>query len=164
VDIIVNNKVELLCCKIVSFSAPRVRRKRTQAHTKSRFGAWSDNNPQQQPQTTIFLYIYLLMADIGVLSLQFFDSHSSVSPIPIESLIVDQESAKELQCGICLQLLNKPRQCKNGHLFCLNCISQCLEKSHECPSCRCSLKMEELARSLFVEKRILKLYTNIHIL
>lgn len=93
------------------------------------------------------------MADIGILISS--DPHSpSLSPIPTESLIVDQESAKELQCGICLQLLNKPRQCKNGHLFCLHCISQCLEKGHECPSCRCSLKMEELARSLFVEKRI----------
>lgn len=90
------------------------------------------------------------MADIGII----ISPDPPHSPIPTESLIVDQESAKELQCGICLQLLNKPRQCKNGHLFCLHCISQCLEKGHECPSCRCSLKMEELARSLFVEKRI----------
>lgn len=103
------------------------------------------------------------MADIGIL-ISSDPNSPSLSPIPTESLIVDQESAKELQCGICLQLLNKPRQCKNGHLFCLSCISQCLEKGHECPSCRCSLKMEELARSLFVEKhlRLLKVYCKNH--
>jgi len=61
-------------------------------------------------------------------------------------------------------LLDKPRQCKNGHLFCLACILQSLEKNYECPQCRCSLKQEELARSLFVERhiRLLKIYCRYH--
>eukprot|EP01112_Ceratiomyxa_fruticulosa_P022670 TRINITY_DN838_c0_g1_i4.p1 TRINITY_DN838_c0_g1~~TRINITY_DN838_c0_g1_i4.p1 ORF type:complete len:552 (+),score=88.26 TRINITY_DN838_c0_g1_i4:182-1837(+) len=84
--------------------------------------------------------------------------------IPLDLLIVDQETAKELQCGICLQLLSKPRQCKNGHLFCEACIRQSLDRNQECPSCRLPLKLEELARSLFVEKHIrnLKIWCKYH--
>jgi hypothetical protein len=92
----------------------------------------------------------------------FFMEHPN--SIPLELRIVDQDAAKELQCGICLQLLNNPRQCKNGHLFCMDCISQSLEKNRECPQCRCPLRIEELARSLFVERhlRILKVYCRHH--
>jgi hypothetical protein len=32
--------------------------------------------------------------------------------VPIEQLIVDQDLARELQCGICLHLLREPRQCR----------------------------------------------------
>jgi hypothetical protein len=64
------------------------------------------------------------------------------------------DSARELTCAICLQLLSNPQQCKNGHLFCCSCISQYIERNPECPHCRCSLKENELSRSLFVEKHI----------
>lgn len=68
---------------------------------------------------------------------------SLTTSVPADVLIVDQEAAKELQCGICLQLVRVPRQCKNGHLFCMECIAQSLErKSYECPVCRCVLRLE----------------------
>jgi len=99
-------------------------------------------------------------------SISEFDPTSSFlsRPIATDLLIVDQESAKELQCGICLQLLEKPRQCKNGHLFCFDCITRSLEKNNECPLCRCLLRTEELSRSLFVEKhiRLLRVYCKYH--
>ncbi|KAF2075122.1 hypothetical protein CYY_003557 [Polysphondylium violaceum] len=84
--------------------------------------------------------------------------------VPIETLIIDQELIKELQCGICLQLLNTPRQCQNGHLFDLSCITTSLKKNKQCPICRCSLSSKELSRSLFVEKHIrnLKVYCKYH--
>eukprot|EP01097_Dermamoeba_algensis_P004985 TRINITY_DN3177_c0_g1_i4.p1 TRINITY_DN3177_c0_g1~~TRINITY_DN3177_c0_g1_i4.p1 ORF type:complete len:424 (-),score=38.54 TRINITY_DN3177_c0_g1_i4:93-1364(-) len=84
--------------------------------------------------------------------------------LQIENFIVDQDLAKELQCGICLQLLKAPRQCKNGHLFCLDCILKCLEKRSECPHCRTELQESDLARSLFVEKhlRSLQVYCRYH--
>ena len=41
----------------------------------------------------------------------------------LEVLILDLQLAKDLQCGICLQILNDPRQCQNGHLFCFPCIT-----------------------------------------
>lgn len=66
-----------------------------------------------------------------------------------EQLVIDQELAKELSCGICLQLLVKPRQCTNGHLFCNECIVASLEKRPECPTCRCHMSgAENIARYL----------------
>lgn len=66
-----------------------------------------------------------------------------------EQLVIDQELAKELSCGICLQLLAKPRQCTNGHLFCNECIVASLEKRPECPTCRCHMSgAENIARYL----------------
>lgn len=87
------------------------------------------------------------------------DSLSLVDPEPlcVESLIINQDEVKELQCGICLQLLNKPRQCTNGHLFCFVCILQAMEKNMSCPTCRVSMTHDTLARSIFVEKYILNL-------
>ncbi len=84
--------------------------------------------------------------------------------LQFDNLIVDQDAAKELQCGICLQILNKPRQCKNGHLFCLSCILKSISKNTECPSCRCRLTEENLSRSLFVERHIrnLKVFCKYH--
>ncbi|KAN0026419.1 hypothetical protein ACTFIV_007403 [Dictyostelium citrinum] len=75
--------------------------------------------------------------------------------IPLDTLVVDQDNIKEIQCGICLQILVTPRQCKNGHLYCLGCIQQSLKKNrHECPQCRCSLDLDKLSRSLFLEKHL----------
>lgn len=73
--------------------------------------------------------------------------------IPSDLLIVDQDVARELQCGVCLQLVDEhPRQCLNGHLFCHPCILQCLERKLECPVCRTFLTESTLVRSICVEK------------
>eukprot|EP01132_Coremiostelium_polycephalum_P010786 gene10786-13207_t len=79
---------------------------------------------------------------------------NNLQSVPLELLIVDQDMAKELQCAICLQILNSPRQCKNGHLFCHECIFMSMKKSSECPQCRCLLSYETLSRSIFVEKHL----------
>lgn len=71
---------------------------------------------------------------------------------PLELLIVDQQKAKDLQCCICFNILSTPRQCRNGHLFCFQCVRQCLEQNPHCPQCRCDLTLEQLSRPLFVEK------------
>jgi hypothetical protein len=39
-------------------------------------------------------------------------------------------------CGICLDVLNEPRNCKNGHLYCAACLNAHLEHSNYCPHCR----------------------------
>lgn len=72
----------------------------------------------------------------------------------LEYRIVNKELAKDLQCGICLQILEQPKQCKNGHLFCHNCIVRTITKNPLCPQCRCPLTEEGLSRSLYVEKHI----------
>jgi hypothetical protein len=71
---------------------------------------------------------------------------------PLELLIVDQQKAKDLQCCICFNILSTPRQCRNGHLFCFQCVRQCLEQNPHCPQCRCDLTLDQLSRPLFVEK------------
>lgn len=73
---------------------------------------------------------------------------------PLDVLIVDQHKSRDLQCCICLNILAQPRQCKNGHLFCLECARKCIERNPQCPQCRCNLTEEGLSRSLFVEKHL----------
>lgn len=68
-------------------------------------------------------------------------------PIPLESLLVEPNLISKVTCAICLCLIRKPRQCRNGHLFCAECIGTCIKKHPECPQCRCSLQESELARS-----------------
>eukprot|EP01087_Luapelamoeba_hula_P021686 TRINITY_DN7628_c0_g1_i1.p1 TRINITY_DN7628_c0_g1~~TRINITY_DN7628_c0_g1_i1.p1 ORF type:complete len:423 (-),score=59.84 TRINITY_DN7628_c0_g1_i1:54-1322(-) len=91
-------------------------------------------------------------------------NRSATPALQFDTLILDQAAARELQCGICLQILNKPRQCRNGHLFCLGCISRSISKNPECPTCRCKLDEDGLGRSLFVEKHIrsLRVYCKYH--
>eukprot|EP01117_Protostelium_nocturnum_P011648 TRINITY_DN4238_c0_g1_i2.p1 TRINITY_DN4238_c0_g1~~TRINITY_DN4238_c0_g1_i2.p1 ORF type:complete len:540 (-),score=177.25 TRINITY_DN4238_c0_g1_i2:250-1869(-) len=73
---------------------------------------------------------------------------------PLEDVLVDEVEAREYQCGICMQIMVNPRQCKNGHLFCGVCIHKSIEKRPECPQCRDYLNLAELSRSLLAEKAI----------
>ena len=56
----------------------------------------------------------------------------------------------DLLCGFCKNILNNPHQCKNGHLFCLQCLQTCTE----CPTCKISLNHSELGASLLAQERI----------
>src|SRR4051812_14236650 len=40
--------------------------------------------------------------------------------------LVNKSVKDEVQCGICWELLKDPRQCPNGHMFCLECVKQTL--------------------------------------
>ena len=57
-------------------------------------------------------------------------------------------------CSICLEILRNPRQCPNGHVYCYDCIFQCMDHKKECPSCKCYLPEEVLANSLFARNMI----------
>lgn len=61
------------------------------------------------------------------------------SRLPVDARLVDKERLRDLQCAICLGLLRAPKQCKNGHLFCDECISVALLDAKRCPQCRCAL-------------------------
>eukprot|EP01127_Copromyxa_protea_P011668 TRINITY_DN2956_c0_g1_i1.p1 TRINITY_DN2956_c0_g1~~TRINITY_DN2956_c0_g1_i1.p1 ORF type:complete len:411 (+),score=39.48 TRINITY_DN2956_c0_g1_i1:60-1235(+) len=61
---------------------------------------------------------------------------------------------KEFQCGICLSLLRTPMQCKNGHIFCEECIKCSLRSRSVCPTCRCSLEEKDLSRVLVVDRML----------
>jgi MATH domain/TRAF-type zinc finger/Zinc finger, C3HC4 type (RING finger) len=77
----------------------------------------------------------------------------AVPPLDMR-VVADDETLRQYQCGICFGLLKDPKQCTNGHLFCDLCILQCLQKSSDCPHCRCDLSVSLLSRSLFVENAI----------
>lgn len=64
-----------------------------------------------------------------------------------------QSQLTDLQCTICTDIMNDPRQCVNGHMFCKSCIMHSLQKCAECPSCsqpmsESNLSMCLLARNL----------------
>ena len=57
-------------------------------------------------------------------------------------------------CGICLNVLNEPRQCQNGHCFCLECFNLALSTRKACPVCKIKTLPNTLGRNLFVQESI----------
>jgi hypothetical protein len=55
-----------------------------------------------------------------------------------------------LICGVCLEVLKNPHQCKNGHMACLSCITTALDSNQECPTCKTYLSIKKLSRSLAI--------------
>jgi hypothetical protein len=60
----------------------------------------------------------------------------------------------ELICGLCLDILNDPHQCTNGHLYCKKCITDCLKSYKVCPSCKCEIDPEKIPKNLYAKKVI----------
>jgi len=63
----------------------------------------------------------------------------------------------EFTCAVCMGVLERPRQCTNGHVFCEACITDWLQRKAECPTCKCKLTAASLVRNLVVERLILAL-------
>lgn len=74
------------------------------------------------------------------------------SLIAPEDRIVTEALKYEVLCGICCDILQHPRQCLSGHVYCGNCIATCIIKGIPCPSCRRTLTEESVARNLFLEE------------
>jgi len=76
-----------------------------------------------------------------------------------ESLFVTTPD-KALKCTLCLEVMSKPVQCKNGHLFCRSCIEKILIASNsakECPTCRVKMKLNDLSMNILAAGMIEKL-------
>ena len=61
---------------------------------------------------------------------------------------------KSLECPICFQTLNNPRQCRNAdrpHAFCLSCITTSVHRTPSCPTCREALTVDQLIPSGKIE-------------
>lgn len=54
-------------------------------------------------------------------------------------------------CSICLEILNDPVQCKEGHVYCRCCITEALSRSRRCPECRGDLTLETLGNNLLIK-------------
>lgn len=65
-------------------------------------------------------------------------------------------------CSICLEVLNDPYQCKNGHLNCKDCWNDLILKSSSlagCTLCRTTVfNMSDLSKCLIVNKQIALLH------
>ena len=68
--------------------------------------------------------------------------------------------SENLHCGICSCVFKDPVMCKNEHCFCRGCITQHLQNSQTCPSCKQDLTVDSLSdaprilRNLLSEQRI----------
>eukprot|EP01041_Mallomonas_annulata_P008152 gene8152-16761_t len=80
---------------------------------------------------------------------------SSMGGHPIQ-LFVDNKIADnhDLICSICMDVLNDPTQCTEGHLFCRTCIIEHLKKSASCPTCRAELTDKNLSSNRFAKNLI----------
>lgn len=61
---------------------------------------------------------------------------------------------EDLECCICLNICNNPKQCPNGHMFCSTCIETAIVAQNKCPTCRIELNKDKLSVSLIVKKQI----------
>ena len=65
---------------------------------------------------------------------------------------------EEYNCKICMFVLNKPVQCKQGHVYCEECFHTWLrDNKKECPLCREETTMNTLSRNRQTENMISKL-------
>jgi hypothetical protein len=65
----------------------------------------------------------------------------------------------KFQCGVCLNILKDPYQCKNGHCFCLECFKIVLVRTPRCPMCMIPANISTISRSLFVKDAVDELQT-----
>jgi hypothetical protein len=61
---------------------------------------------------------------------------------------------EQYKCGICLEILNNPHQCKNGHCACFNCLKTSLKISENCPTCKIPLNTNTMSRNLMLNQLI----------
>lgn len=62
-------------------------------------------------------------------------------------------------CPLCLNILNNPMQCPNGHCFCCGCITNAVKRREECPICKVALTVNQLGRNIFMNNVINELET-----
>mmetsp|Transcript_39419 Transcript_39419/g.93319 ORF Transcript_39419/g.93319 Transcript_39419/m.93319 type:complete len:384 (-) Transcript_39419:147-1298(-) len=67
---------------------------------------------------------------------------------------------EEVQCCICHKISDDPRQCKEGDLFCLACVTSYCKRKVVCPGhCGTTLSLESLARNKAAEGLINKFFS-----
>jgi hypothetical protein len=71
-----------------------------------------------------------------------------------ESEIFVTPPGEMFDCTLCLMVLRMPQQCKNGHAFCLSCITVALDRVKSCPICSCDLDLRTLAANRLVKDMI----------
>eukprot|EP00483_Globobulimina_turgida_P010233 UN10252 len=75
---------------------------------------------------------------------------------------VEPKTAKEFECGICLDTFHQPVQigCKEGHVFCKKCLTKLRKETPNkstirCPMCRQKCKVtKSFTRVPFIDRQI----------
>ena len=71
-------------------------------------------------------------------------------------LFVDNEFVEEnnLDCSICLNVMNDSHQCRKGHSFCRDCLTEVLSKNEVCPECREKTTLQSISSCLLAKNMI----------
>lgn len=64
---------------------------------------------------------------------------------------------EKYDCPICMCKLLEPLIAKCGHTFCKGCITECVNRQHECPECRAKLTVNDLYRNYSLETLLQRL-------
>ncbi len=72
---------------------------------------------------------------------EFLDADEFVLPVP-----------SHFMCCVCQGVLVKPRCCKEGHNYCVLCITQWLAQNPQCPVDRLSLTVQTLGNNRALEE------------
>lgn len=67
------------------------------------------------------------------------------------------ERSDDLCCGLCLDVLKDPLQCKNGHMYCASCIKNAFKFQLKCPTCSVATSLQEMSECLYVKNKISEL-------
>ena len=67
---------------------------------------------------------------------------------------VDDVLKNVCECTICCDVYRTPHLTKCGHSFCLDCITEVINRQHLCPECRAELTTDQLTRNLKLEDLI----------
>jgi hypothetical protein len=59
-------------------------------------------------------------------------------------VLAAEDDVDQLQCAICMQVLQDALTCREGHMFCRACITAWLEQNQCCPTDRKELAPRDL--------------------
>ena len=62
------------------------------------------------------------------------------------------------ECIICSEIFEKCQLTKCGHSFCEKCILDCINLNNRCPTCKTSLKKEDIYKNYLVDHIICKIH------
>jgi len=109
---------------------------------------------------TISLRISRLKASLSDLETQLQHHSSAVSYF--KSLAGGQVDASidDDACIICFEPMTRLTVTPCGHLFCFDCITSCLTANGLCPTCRRSVRLDQLVEvKVYVARRLVMNYT-----
>jgi hypothetical protein len=59
-------------------------------------------------------------------------------------VLASDADKEQLSCPICMEVVDQPRACRDGHLFCKSCIEEWLQRNRGCPANRANMELRDL--------------------